>query len=309
MTRWQLARHAPTAGRHSTSARHRQERRSPTQPVLVEYDSDGQRGAHHPEPATRRQRDHHGDGGAADGDPGDDRGPSRRPRRDHHRRRRPGLLGRQRPAPAQGHDQGGLAAAAPGLRPHALHPAPAAQADLRRRQRDRLRRRLRDRPEHRLHHRVRQRHLRPARSDDRPGRRRRLAGAASPPAPAGQGPADADDRRPDHRAGGLPAGHGQRALPPGRADGGGAPDRGQDRQQLTNGGAGSQAGRPDGPGAADRAGHRDHDGGPLALGRPPRPRSKASAPSTTTGIPPSRIPTTDARSRAHRGGPRGGWRP
>ena len=32
-------------------------------------------------------------------------------------------------------------------------------------------------------------------------------------APAGQGAADADDRRPDHRAGGLPARHGQRAPP------------------------------------------------------------------------------------------------
>ena len=40
----------------------------------------------------------------------------------------------------------------------------------------------RDRPEHRLHHRLRQRHLRPARGDDRPGRRRRLAGLAAAPA-------------------------------------------------------------------------------------------------------------------------------
>ena len=50
------------------------------------------------------------------------------------------------------------------------------------------------------------------------------AGGGSPallpaPAPAGQGAADADDRRPDHRAGGVPAGHGQRDPPAGRADG------------------------------------------------------------------------------------------
>ena len=57
----------------------------------------------------------------------------------------------------------------------------------------------RARPEHRLHHRLRERHLRPARGDDRPRRRRRLTGAAAAPAAPGQGPADADDRRPDHR--------------------------------------------------------------------------------------------------------------
>ena len=44
------------------------------------------------------------------------------------------------------------------------------------------------------------------------------AGGGSPvflprAAAAGQGAADADDRRPDHRAGGVPAGHGQRAPP------------------------------------------------------------------------------------------------
>ena len=83
--------------------------------------------------------------------------------------------------------------------------APAAQADLRRRERDRLRRRLRARPEHRLHHRLGERHLRAAGGDARSRRRRRLAGSAAPPAAPGQGPADADDRRPDHRAGGVPA--------------------------------------------------------------------------------------------------------
>ena len=50
------------------------------------------------------------------------------------------------------------------------------------------------------------------------------AGGGSPAllpraAPAGKGTADADDRRPDHRAGGVPAGHGQRDPPPGRAHG------------------------------------------------------------------------------------------
>ncbi len=128
------------------------------------------------------------------------------------------------------------------------------------------------RPEHRLHHRLRQRHLRPARGDDRPRGRRRLAGVASAAAPAGEGPADADDGRPDHRAGGAPAGHGQRDPPPGRAHGRGAADRGEDREQLADGGAGGQAGRSHGRGAADRAGDRDHDGGALALGRPPGPR-------------------------------------
>ena len=53
-----------------------------------------------------------------------------------------------------------------------------------------------------------------------------------PCAAAREGPADADDGRPDHRAGGAPAGHGQRDLPSGRADGGAAPDRRQDREQL-----------------------------------------------------------------------------
>ncbi len=131
----------------------------------------------------------------------------------HHRCRRPGVLRRQRPAPTQRHDQGAVAAPTPGLRPHALHAPPDAQTDHRRRQRHRLRRRLGDRPEHRLHHRLRQRHLRPTRSDDRPLRRRRLTGVPAAAPAARQGPADADDRRPDHRAGGVPARHGQRDPP------------------------------------------------------------------------------------------------
>ena len=49
-------------------------------------------------------------------------------------------------------------------------------------------------------------------------------------------------------------------------------DRGEDREQLADGGASGQAGRSPGRGAADRAGDRDHDGRALALGRPSRPR-------------------------------------
>ena len=65
-----------------------------------------------------------------------------------------------------------------------------------------------------------------------------------PRAPAaGQGAADADDRRPDHRAGGLPARHGQRDPPPGGADGRGDAHRREDRQQLAHRRAGRQASR------------------------------------------------------------------
>ena len=162
-------------------------------------------------------------------------------RRHHHRRRYARVLGRQRPAPTQGHDQRGLAAPASGLRSHALHAAAAAKADLRRRERDRLRRRLRDRPEHRLHHRLRERHLRPARSDDRPRGRRRLTSLPSTRAAARESTADADDRRSDNRGRGLPPGDGQRDLPAGRADGRCAPDRSEDREQLADGRPGGQA--------------------------------------------------------------------
>ena len=82
----------------------------------------------HAEPAARRQRDHHRDGRPPHRGRRDDRGPPRRPGRRPHRRRGPGLLRRQRPAAAQEHDQGGLAPPAAGLRPHALHGPPAAQA-------------------------------------------------------------------------------------------------------------------------------------------------------------------------------------
>ena len=129
------------------------------------------------------------------------------------------VLRRQRPAPAQGHDQGGLAAPASGLRSHALHAARSCASRSSPPSTGSPTAAARDRPEHRLHHRLRERDLRPARGDDRPRGRRRLTGSSSAPAPAGQGAADADDRRPDQRAGGLPAGDGQRALPAGRADG------------------------------------------------------------------------------------------
>ena len=59
--------------------------------------------------------------------------------------------------------------------------------------------------------------------------------------------------------------------PAGRADGRRAADRREDRQQLADRRPGGQARRAHGRGPADRAGDRDHDGGALALGRPPRP--------------------------------------
>ena len=205
----ELIQHGPLGGtRLRPTGRRRRGDRAAGAPRLPRRRS-GRPG--HAQPTARRQRDHHRDGRPADRGRRDDRGPHRRPGRRPDRRRRPGLLRRQRPAAAQDHDQGGLAAPAPGLRPHPVHGAAAAQADLRRRQRHRLRRRLRARPEHRLHHRLRHRDLRPARGDARPGRRRRLTGAAAAPAAPRQGPADADDRRPGPGPGGLPARHGQRA--------------------------------------------------------------------------------------------------
>ena len=61
---------------------------------------------------------------------------------------------------------------------------------------------------------------------------------------------------------------------PERAGGRGEADRGEDREQLADGGPGGQAGRAPRRGAADRAGDRDHDGRALALGRPSRPRRR-----------------------------------
>ena len=51
-----------------------------------------------------------------------------------------------------------------------------------------------------------------------------------------------------------------------------AAHRREHREELADGGAGGQAGGPHGNRRTDRAGHRDHDGSPLALGRPSRPR-------------------------------------
>ena len=73
-------------------------------------------------------------------------------------------------------------------------------------------------------------------------------------------------RRSIARAGGAPAWHGERTLPEGRTHGCSAAHRGEDREQLADGGPGSQAGRSDGTGRDCRAGNRDHDGRALALG-------------------------------------------
>ena len=94
----------------STSDRRRSGEAEPDQPVLARLRRRRARRRDHLEPAARRQRDHHRDGRPADRDPRDDRGPHLRSGRDPHRRRYARVLGRQRPAPAQEHDQGGLAA-------------------------------------------------------------------------------------------------------------------------------------------------------------------------------------------------------
>jgi hypothetical protein len=75
----------------------------------------------------------------------------------------------------------------------------------------------------------------------------------------------------DPIAGSPPPGHGQRAACAGRALGRGDADRGEDREQLADGGPSRQTGRSSRRGTADRAGDRDHDGRALALGRAPRP--------------------------------------
>ena len=59
--------------------------------------------------------------------------------------------------------------------------------------------------------------------------------------------------------------------PQAELDASSSPDRREDRQQLTNRSAGGETRCTPGPRATDRAGHRDHDGSPLALGGPPRP--------------------------------------
>ena len=68
--------------------------------------------------------------------------------------------------------------------------------------------------------------------------------------PPGQGHADADDRRSDHRGGGLSARHGQRAPSARRVDARGPAHRGDDREQFADGRAGGQAGRAHGPRAS-----------------------------------------------------------
>ena len=73
-------------------------------------------------------------------------------------------------------------------------------------------------------------------------------------------------------AGGVPAGHGQRAPPPAELMDAALPDRREDRGQLADRRAGRQAGGPPRRRPAGRAGDRHHDGRPLALGGPPRPR-------------------------------------
>ena len=65
----------------------------------------------HAQPAPCRQRDHHRTGGEPDRGTRDDRGACHRASGNHHRSRRPRLLCGRRPAPAQEHDQGRMAAA------------------------------------------------------------------------------------------------------------------------------------------------------------------------------------------------------
>ena len=83
-------------------------------------------------------------------------------------------------------------------------------------------------------------------------------------------------------------------YPSGRAHRRRPPDRGENREQLTDCGTGRQAGGPDGPGRADRASHRDHDGGALALRRPSRPSRGHRRLQRRPRARASRIPTTDA---------------
>ena len=123
--------------------------------------------------------------------------------------RRQSLLCRRRPVPAQADDKRAMAAPAPGLRPRSLQLAQlrrpiftavngmaygggcemAISTDF-----------IIASDEARL---------RPARSNGRLERGRRLAGLPSACSPPGDGDADADDRRTDHCPGGLPAWHGQ----------------------------------------------------------------------------------------------------
>ena len=73
--------------------------------------------------------------------------------------------------------------------------------------------------------------------------------------------------------------------------------RGEDRGQFTDRGTGRQARGPLGAGPACRAGRRRHDGSPLAVGSPPRPRR--GHPSLQRG-PGAAGPTNDRRQFAGR---------
>ena len=97
-------------------------------------------------------------------------------------------------------------------------------------------------------------------------------GVPSATAPPGNGAADADDRGPDQRAGGVSPRHGQRAPPRIGGPRRGCADRHEDSEQLTDRSAGGQARGAARRGPAGRAGHRNHDGGALALSRAPRPQ-------------------------------------
>ena len=198
-TAWRRARQAPTAGTHSTSARRRPTSTSPSRPVLLDYVSDGRVAVvtlnrPHADNAITTEMGARltevvetiavrtavrvviltGAGERAFSVGSDLRQRKNMTKEDWLRQR-------------QDFDR-------------TLYTVrQLRKPDLRRRQRDRLRRRVRAGPEHRLHHRLGERHLRPARGDARPRRRRRLTGPAAPPAAPRQGAADADDRRPDHR--------------------------------------------------------------------------------------------------------------
>ena len=142
-------------------------------------------GCDHPQSAARRQRGHDGAGGAAHRSTGDHRRPSLGSRRHHHGSRRPRILCRRRPLPAQADDEGGVASSASGLRPCPLHAATVEQADHRRSPRHGIRRWVRDRRQHGLHHRLRRGRIRSAGSDGRAVRRRGRPGLPSPIASSG----------------------------------------------------------------------------------------------------------------------------
>ena len=166
-----------------------------------------------------------------DRDPRDDRGPHVRARRRPRRGRGPSLLDRRRPAAAQGHDDrktgcvSGRSSTASSTRcascagrsspPCTAWPtAAAARSPSAPTSSSRSEDAVFGQPEAMVGL----------------ARWRRCAGLPPARPPPGQGHADADDRRADHRAGGVPAGDGQRGAPAGRADAGGAADRGEDRE-------------------------------------------------------------------------------